>query len=56
MEVIGTSSTSVWMLSLQWDHDKIVMEVSLPLFGSCCVRVLQWGHDKIVMEVYIHIS
>ena len=38
-------------MSLQWGHDKIVMEVYTPELAKCSTCWLQWGHDKIVMEV-----
>ena len=37
--------------SLQWGHDKIVMEVTAKLNATVDYVELQWGHDKIVMEV-----
>ena len=38
-------------VTLQWGHDKIVMEVKQTKRGKNMVYRLQWGHDKIVMEV-----
>ena len=39
------------MSSLQWGHDKIVMEVYFIKVWFIDSTQLQWGHDKIVMEV-----
>ena len=41
-------------MSLQWGHDKIVMEVISLMSDILYGNALQWGHDKIVMEVYIN--
>ena len=53
MEVTPVRMESSKASSLQWGHDKIVMEVTI--YGSIRnpANSLQWGHDKIVMEVSV---
>ena len=51
MEVLTAHAIHNIVKPLQWDHDKIVMEVGDGEFIFSDKPVLQWGHDKIVMEV-----
>ena len=52
MEVFFEFCFNLWKVStLQWGHDKIVMEVLTLRAPNGLFTKLQWGHDKIVMEV-----
>ena len=51
MEVTPGINIQGTVATLQWGHDKIVMEVPNSGIRYGWVVMLQWGHDKIVMEV-----